>query len=152
MSYFFQTAATAATQNEMGFSESFWMKVLDEYGMLGITLLGIIVGVILFIRYATKKLDNEEKKGEREDDIKATMVKVSGLLEQVKREADSHQTVLDAQISEIKKDTTATQAEISKIGIIAERDSAEVRREFSEVKSQLRDIQRDLYPRERNKL
>lgn len=149
MSYFFYTAAVAATQNEMGFSESFWMKVLDEYGLLGITLLGIIVSIILFIKYATKKLDNEEKKGEREDDIKATMIKISGLLEQVKREADSHQIALDAQISEIKKESAATQAEVSKIGVIAERDSAEVRREFGEVKAQLRDIYRDLYPRER---
>lgn len=149
MSNFFQPVAAATAQNGMVFSESFWLNVLNEYGLLGVIVLGLIVGIVLFIKYATKKLENEEKKLERDDDIKAIVVTISGLLEQVKREADGNQSALDLKMSEIKKANDATLSEISKIGIIMERDTSESRREFTEIKAQLRDIYRDLFPRGR---
>lgn len=154
MSYFLSKTlitTTSITSTDMGVSQDFLTEILNKYGILGVIIVGFISALILFIKYSTKKLDIDEKKAAGESDAGKALIQLSGLMDQAQRESSSHQLTIESYLEDIKKENAIVLIEVSKFVQGHEKDNSEVRRELSEVKTILRDIQRDVLYRERER-
>lgn len=139
----------AISTPEISVSSDFMNMVVEKYGLIGLGLVGIIIIAVPAFKYFTKRLEADTARTTTEENIQKSLSKIEGIVEQMQRENNSHQQRVEESIEAIKKESAFNVTEISKLGQNFERENREVRRELSEIKQQVRDIQRDILYKER---
>lgn len=106
---------------------------LDRYGLMGVFVVGVVVVAVMYQRNESKKIDLDIQRNKETEVIKEETQKVAGLVEQMQREVDSSLSNVQGTLSEVNLNIGRQ-----------ERGGNEIRATQMEIKTQLRELSRDV--------